>query len=119
MKLGFSITLHKGNRKRKDDLDNYRVFTLLSTLLKLYERILLNRIGSMFTVYDLQGWFQKQRGCLFTSFLLRESVAFAKENNSKLYVCHYIFLKHSIVYDIRDYFISCINMEFVDLLIKQ
>ena len=29
----------------------------------------------------------KQRDCLFTSFLLRESVAFAKENNSKLYVC--------------------------------
>ncbi|MCG7892042.1 MAG: reverse transcriptase family protein, partial [Candidatus Thiodiazotropha endolucinida] len=35
----------------------------------------------------LQGGFQKQRGCLFTSFLLRESIAFARENNSKLYVC--------------------------------
>lgn len=87
MKLGLIITLHKGNRKRKDDPDNYRAITLSSTLLKLYERILLNRIESMVTVDDLQGGFQKQRGCLFTSFLLRESVAFAKENNSKLYVC--------------------------------
>ena len=88
MKLGLIITLHKGNRKRKDDPDNYRAITLSSTLLKLYERILLNRIESMFTLDDLGG-FQKQRGCLFTSFLLRESVAFAKENNSKLYVCFF------------------------------
>ena len=76
MKLASIITLRKRNRKRKDDPDNYRAITLSSTLLKLYERILLNRIESTLTVDDLKGGFQKQRDCLFTSFLLRESVAF-------------------------------------------
>ena len=78
MKFDLIITLHKGNRKRKDVPDNYRAISLSLTLSKLYERILLNRIESMFTADALQGGFQKQRGCLFTSFLLRESVASLK-----------------------------------------
>lgn len=35
----------------------------------------------------MQGGFQKNVGCLMTSFLLRESIFYAKENGSKLHVC--------------------------------
>ena len=62
-KLGIIITLHKGHRKRKDNPDNYRAITSSSVLLKLYGRILLNRIENMVIVDDLQGGFQKQTGC--------------------------------------------------------
>ena len=37
-------------------------------------------------IYALQGGFQKNFGCLMTSFLLHESIFYAKENGSKLYV---------------------------------
>ena len=87
MKLGIIITLHKGHRKRKDiQIITEQLHYHYTVLLKLYERILLNRIENMVIVDDLQGGFQKQRACLFTSFLLRESIAFTKENKSKLYV---------------------------------
>ncbi|KAH3885146.1 hypothetical protein DPMN_009136 [Dreissena polymorpha] len=35
-----------------------------------------------------QGGFQESLGCLMTSFMLRESVYFAREHGSKLYVCY-------------------------------
>ena len=91
MKRGTIITLFKGGNKRKDDPDNYRAITLSSVLLKLLERIILTRIQLFDTltppIHALQGGFQKNFGCLMTSFLLRESIFYAKENGSKLYVC--------------------------------
>ena len=88
MKIGIIITLYKGGNKRKDDPDSYRAITLTSCVLKLFERILLNRISSMQKPFNpLQGGFQKGMGCTMTSFLLQESVNYAKENGSKLYIC--------------------------------
>lgn len=91
MKKGVIITLFKGGNKRKDDPDNYRAITLSSVVLKLLERILLTRIQLFDNVtqpiHSLQGGFQKNLGCLMTSFLLRESIYFANENRSKLFVC--------------------------------
>ena len=57
-------------------------------MLKLFERILLNRILAIDKPFNpLQGGFQKGMGCTMTSFLVRESVYYAKENGSKLYIC--------------------------------
>lgn len=91
MKKGVIITLFKGGNKRKDDPDSYRAITLSSVILKLLERVLLTRI-QLFDkltppIHAMQGGFQKNLGCLMTSFMLRESVFYAKENGSKLYVC--------------------------------
>ena len=41
LKQGVIITLHKGGRKSKKGPNNYRAITLLSAILKLFERILL------------------------------------------------------------------------------
>lgn len=88
MKKGIIVTLHKGGNKRKDDPNNYRAITLSSVLLKIYERLLLDRLPSnIVTPSPLQGGFQKGCSCQMTSFLLRESIYYAKENSSKLYVC--------------------------------
>ena len=35
----------------------------------------------------MQGGFQKNIGCLMTSFLFRESVFYAKENGSRVDIC--------------------------------
>ncbi|MES9879927.1 MAG: reverse transcriptase domain-containing protein, partial [Sedimenticola sp.] len=89
MKRGKIITLHKGGKKRKDDPNNYRAITLSSTILKVFERILYNKIidSNSNQLSSLQGGFQKGMGCTMTSFLLRESIHYAKEQSSKLYVC--------------------------------
>ena len=89
MKRGNIITLYKGGRKRKDDPASYRAITLCSSLLKLYERILLSRINveSAIKFSPLQGGFQKGFSCTMSSFLLRECAYYAKQSNSKLFIC--------------------------------
>ncbi|MES9881493.1 MAG: reverse transcriptase family protein [Sedimenticola sp.] len=89
MKKGIIITLFKGGRKTKHDPNNYRAITLGSVVLKLYERVLLNRMENQIQpkLNQLQGGFRKRLGCMMTSFTLRESINFAKENGSKLFVC--------------------------------
>ena len=91
MKKGVIITLYKGGNKRKDDPDSYRAITLSSVLLKLLERIILTRIQLFDNlnppIHALQGGLQKNIGCLITSFMLRESIFYASENGSKVYVC--------------------------------
>ena len=58
MKTGIIITLFKGGNKRKDDPDSYRAITLTSCVLKLFERILLNRILAIDKPFNpLQGGF--------------------------------------------------------------
>ena len=85
------ISLFKGGRKKRDNPDSYRAITLTPVVTKLLERILLTRIELFDNIrpkiHHLQGGFQKNFGCLMTSFMLRELVFHAKENSSKLYVC--------------------------------
>ena len=73
MKKGTIITLYKGGNKRRDDPDNYRAITLSSVILKLLERIILTRIELFDTltppIHPLQEGFQKNIGCLMSSFL--------------------------------------------------
>lgn len=88
MKIGILVTLYKGGNKRKDDPNSYRAITLTSSVLKLFERILLKRILTIQRPFNpLQGGFQKSMGCNMTSWLLQESVYYARENGSKLYIC--------------------------------
>ena len=97
IKAGVIITLFKGGKKRKDDPNySYRAITLTSTLLKLYKRVLHNRLTAAIPqVLDpLQGGLQKPMGCNMTSFLDQESVNYARERHSKLYLC-FLDVKHA------------------------
>ncbi len=85
MKCGIIVTLHKGGKKRKDNPDNYRAITLTSTILKLLERALCNRIENKMTsqLSAQQGGFQKGIGVKMTSFLLRETILHAANDLPK------------------------------------
>ena len=89
LKKGIIITLHKGGRKSKSDPNNYRAITLSSCILKLFERILLQRAEAALNVpiSPLQGGFRAGLGCNMSSLMLRECISFTKENHSKLFVC--------------------------------
>ena len=87
MKKGIIITLYKGGNKPKDDPNSYRAITLSSVLLKLYESVLLNRIandGIFKNINLLQGGFQRDIGCIMTSFSFRECCNFTVKNGSFL-----------------------------------
>ena len=97
LKKGIIITIHKGGRKSKLDpsyyyimiiLINYRAVTLSSSILKLFERILLNLAESASNVplNIMQGGFRANISCNMSSIMLRECILLAKENHSKLYV---------------------------------
>jgi len=90
LKRGVIITLHKGGSKPKDNPDSHRAITLTSIVLKLFESVLLQRCSTnmMADLNIQQCGFQEGLGCLMTSFMLRESVYFAREHGSKLYVCY-------------------------------
>ena len=60
-----------------------------SSILKLFERILLNLAESVLSVplNIMQGGFRANISCNMSSIMLRECILFAKETHSKLYVC--------------------------------
>ena len=90
LKQGIIITLHKGGRKYKTDPNNYRAITLSSVLLKLFERIILEMVEASLSkpLNGLQGGFRANIGCNMTSLMVKESISYAKENHSKLFVCY-------------------------------
>ena len=89
MKRGIIITLYKGGKRKKSDPNSYRAITLLSVVLKLYEKVLLSLFKDDNTceINALQSGFQPNMGCMITSFMVRESIHFAKEQGSKLFMC--------------------------------
>ena len=89
MKSGVIVTLFKGGNKLRNDPNSYRAITLSSVFIRLYEAVLLLKLknNKNLTVNRLQGGFQKNLGCLMTSLSLKESILYAKENKSKVYVC--------------------------------
>lgn len=89
IKQGLIITLHKGGKKRKDDPNNYRAITLSSCVLKLFELVLLDRCqhSLLQKLSRQEGGFQVGLGCTMTSFALRQSLHYAREHSSKVYLC--------------------------------
>jgi hypothetical protein len=89
MKRGIITTLHKGNGKKKNDPNSYRAISLCSTILKLYEKVILLLVeqDGKLKFNPSQGGFQKHVSCTMTSFMLRECIFYGAENNSKVYAC--------------------------------
>ena len=76
MKRGIIIPIPKG-KKDHSDPNNYRGITLLSTLSKVYDKILLKRYENWFrtTLSNLQGVAEKGGSSINTALLLHEAIA--------------------------------------------
>ena len=72
----YYIPIPKG-KKDHSDPNNYRGITLLSTLSKVYDKILLKRYENWFrtTLYNLQGVAEKGGSSINTALLLHEAIA--------------------------------------------
>ena len=84
---GWIVPLHK--KGDTDDVNNYRGITLLSTLGKLFTRILNNRLIFWSSTYhiisDVKSVFCKGCSTLDNLFILQSIIDSSLENNNKVY----------------------------------
>ena len=104
---GFVIPVHKKGDIEK--AENYRGITLLSTLGKLFTRILNNRLNiwaEKYHVYiEAQAGFRKSMGTIDNIFIINSLITQILNENKKLYVAFIDFTKafDFIVHDILWY----------------
>ena len=83
------VTLYKGGGKDKTNTNNYRAITLQPILLKVFEKLVLNRLESeeyTTRLNDQQVGFQKGMNIVMASFNLQESISFGSERSTHLFV---------------------------------
>ena len=76
---------------KANNKDNYRGITLFSTLCKIYEMVLLNRLGKYAErrgfFSNMQFGFQEGVGCIEASFIILETINHMLERGSKIFSC--------------------------------
>jgi hypothetical protein len=97
---GMIIPIYKGKGKPKSDPNSYRGITLTSSLGKLFEKIILERITAhckhIGFPHDLQMGFRKGYGCTSAVFLLTECISHFIERSSP---CYCAFLDNQKAFD--------------------
>ena len=91
LKSSVIVTIHKGKGKSLRDPSSYRPITLTPVVLKLFEKILLNRIESTNLHQQLnpmQHGFQKGKSCIMASYIAQEARDYARERGSPIYCCY-------------------------------
>ena len=91
LKTGLILPLFKGKGAKANNKDNYQGITPFSTLRKIYEMILLNRLEK-FAVQkgyfsELQFGFGEGVGCTEASFAILETINHMLERGSKVFSC--------------------------------
>ena len=92
-KKGIIVTIPKTGKKNTSLRENNRGITLLTTLYKIFEKLMLNRIMISAKVrkldicHPLQSAYQKQMCCLMSSFILQEATYHYIERKSKVFCC--------------------------------
>ena len=76
--------------------DNYRGISIMDTLAKIYDTMIMNRLLLWFSIDKCQAGAQKGRSCLEQIFTLRMFSNFAVCKKQKLYV---LFIDYSKAYD--------------------
>ena len=93
LRKGIQVPLYKGKNTCTLECDNYRGITLLSTLNKLLEIIIWDRISSWWyrnhVVSDLQGAGRRGFSCVHTALTLQETISKEREGNKKVFVAYY------------------------------
>ncbi|XP_052772033.1 uncharacterized protein LOC128211362 isoform X1 [Mya arenaria] len=92
---GFIVPLHK--KGDKNDTNNYRGITLLSTFGKLFTKVINNRLNcwaEKYHVYiEAQAGFRKNMGTVDNIFVLHGVINYLLENNKRLYAVFVDFTK--------------------------
>ena len=100
---GFVVPLHK--KGSINEVNNYRGITLLSTLGKLFTRVLNNRLcewAEMYSVYiESQAGFRSEMGTADNIFVLHGLVSHMINNNKQLH-CAFIDFSKAFDYVTRD-----------------
>ena len=71
LKRGIILTLYEGVHKHKNQCNSYRAVTFSYSVLKLYLKVLLNRLQNSIDlpIHSLQGGFQSNISSGMTSFI--------------------------------------------------
>ena len=77
----------------KYDCGNYREISIMDTLAKMYDLLLLNRLKLWARIDKCQAGGQQGRGCLEQIMALRLLCGYAQHKKEKLYVCFIDFCK--------------------------
>ena len=93
LRRGIQVPLFKGKNLCSLDVNNYRGITLLTTLNKIFEILLWNRIegwwNSSRVISGLQGACKKGQSCVHIAMLLQETVSRALETNRNVFVSYF------------------------------
>ena len=80
----------------KSACENYRGISIMDTLAKVYDKLLLNRLSLWSAIDKCQAGAQKDRGCVEQIMTLRLLIDLAKGKKKKLYI---LFIDFSKAYD--------------------
>ena len=101
---GYVIPLHK--KGSINEVDNYRGITLLSTLGKLFTRVLNNRLGEWAEKYgvliEAQAGFRPGMSTVDNNFVLHGLITHVLNSSKKLY-CAFVDFTKAFDYVVRDY----------------
>ena len=92
-KRGLIITIPKAGKQSYARRESYRGITLLPSIYKLFETVVLNRFKQAINMYNLklchplQNAYQTGLCSIMTSFILQETVNYNLERGSKTYCC--------------------------------
>ena len=88
--MGVLVPIPKGDKDRTV-MDNNRGITLMTTVRKVFEKAVLEKISKWVKnghiIHDLQGAGQEHCSSLETNWLVRESISYYLEQGSDVYVC--------------------------------
>ena len=93
LRRGTQIPLYKGKNSCPLDVNNYRGITLLSSMNKLFEILVWNRVKVWWSdervISLLQGACRQGSSCLHSALILQEGIAARLDANKKVFVVYF------------------------------
>ncbi len=110
-KIGIIVSIPKGDKDRCKQ-NNYRGITLMPAIAKLFEKIIMNRVGvwakENSIIHQMQDNDQKHCSSLHTAWLVRESITDNLEKGKNVHVAPLDIKKLLIPYPISVDFSYCL-----------
>ena len=90
------VPVVKNKTGKLSSIDNYRPIALASTVSKVFECILLERLSEYIQTTDNQFGFKKKHGTDLCIYLLKDVVSQYKRSNSTVFMCFWMLPVHLI-----------------------